>query len=225
MGCDIHLFVETKTNGPKWASADTWRPADGERTCVDYERQFYKGRNYDLFAMLANVRNGHGVAGVDTGDGFVPIAMPRGLPEDVSPEVLAESDGWDCDGHSHSFFTVVELLAYDWTRTTKKRGWVNGPEFAAWSRWDRGQGFGPKRYSGGVAGGGITHIDIGGMQLAINDAKNDEAAIAALASTYTQVQWETPYYRSASNFLSETLPRLWKLGAPADVRIVFWFDN
>jgi hypothetical protein len=50
----------------------------------------FKYRNYDVFAILANVRNGRGFAGVVTGGGFNPIAMPRGLPPDVSPEVLRE---------------------------------------------------------------------------------------------------------------------------------------
>jgi len=29
-------------------------------------------RNYDLFAILANVRNGHGFAGIKTGGGIRP---------------------------------------------------------------------------------------------------------------------------------------------------------
>ena len=47
-----------------------------------------------LFAILAGVRNGYGFAGCDTGDGFRPIAPPRGLPGDVSPEVAEEARRW-----------------------------------------------------------------------------------------------------------------------------------
>lgn len=50
----------------------------------------YAGRNYNLFAILADVHNGYGFAGCDTGDPFVPIAPPRGLPDDVTQEVLKE---------------------------------------------------------------------------------------------------------------------------------------
>lgn len=39
------------------------------------------------------------------------------------------------------------------------------------------------------------------------------------------MDWSVHYYEVASDFLSETLPRLWRLGQPEDVRIVFWFDN
>jgi hypothetical protein len=78
----------------------------------------YDGRNYDLFAILADVRNGRGFAGFYTGEGFNPISDAKGLPEDVSSEVKAESDRWDCDGHSHSYFNLKELVYYDWEQTT-----------------------------------------------------------------------------------------------------------
>jgi hypothetical protein len=43
-------------------------------------------RNYDWFAILADVRNGRGFAGVSTGEGFNVTAMPKGLPDDISDE-------------------------------------------------------------------------------------------------------------------------------------------
>lgn len=44
------------------------------------------GRNYDWFGVLADVHNGRGVAGVSTGEGFNVMAMPKGLPDDISDE-------------------------------------------------------------------------------------------------------------------------------------------
>lgn len=83
--------------------------------------------------MLANVRNGVGFAGCDTGDGFTPISEPRGLPEDVTAEVKEASDRWGVDGHSHSWVILAELLAYDWQgQRTKLRGWVSGSDFRLW---------------------------------------------------------------------------------------------
>lgn len=91
MGCDIHWFVERQRDDGTWEI----RPeAD------------YNDRNYDLFTALANVRNYN--------ERVTPIAEPRGLPDDVSPEVRADSDAWDSDGHSHSWHTLEALLAYDW---------------------------------------------------------------------------------------------------------------
>lgn len=59
MGCDIHLMVEVKdrkTN--QWTEYDV---ADGAIKFI--------GRNYNLFGILANVRNGFGFAQIDTGEG------------------------------------------------------------------------------------------------------------------------------------------------------------
>lgn len=85
----------------------------------------YDNRNYDVFAILADVRNGRGFAGVKTGEGFVPISEPKGLPSNVSEEVKKESDYWEGDGHSHSYLTLQDLLTYDWHgQKTKKAGMV-----------------------------------------------------------------------------------------------------
>ena len=49
--------------------------------------QFLHDRNYNVFSILANVRNGYGFAGVRTGSGFDPISDGRGLPDDLSQGV------------------------------------------------------------------------------------------------------------------------------------------
>ena len=69
MGCDIHLYVERKVPGIGWVS-------------LEDPNEHYNGltnRNYSIFAILANVRNGRGFAGIVTGTGFNPISEPRGL--------------------------------------------------------------------------------------------------------------------------------------------------
>jgi len=234
MGTDIHFYVERR-NGKGWVSCDQWAEDECEpgRKSVPYGKHFYSSRSYDTFAILAGVRNGRGFAGVDTGDGFEPIAEPRGLPEDMSPELRAEAD--DYMDHTPSWLTVKELMDYDWTKATTKRGWVNGPQFTAWSRFDRGQGHGPREWCGGVDGLKIEHITDDEMAKRVQnitdlfkgrDYREMETAIKdRLGSTYCQVSWQIPYYRAASLFLSETLPRLWRLGPPEDVRAVFWFDS
>jgi hypothetical protein len=55
--------------------------------------------------------------------------------------------------------------------------------------------------------------------------KRVDALKALTMQMYGLVGWTEPYYRAAGSFLAETLPRLWHLGDPADVRVVFWFDN
>jgi hypothetical protein len=62
MGTDIHIAVE-RFDGVRWRF--TGREVD----CV---------RCYNLFAILADVRNG---------EGFVPISLPRGFPHDMDLRV------------------------------------------------------------------------------------------------------------------------------------------
>ena len=134
MGCDIHFYVEKKVN-EKWETADKWNKYDdddyeeGDLT-VNYEDRFYHNRNYDLFAILADVRNGRGFAGICTGDGFIPISAPKGLPDDICDQVKKEADRWEGDAHSHSHFLLSELISYDYKgQTTKHRGWVDSKNY------------------------------------------------------------------------------------------------
>jgi hypothetical protein len=236
MGCDIHLYVERLVNG-KWESADQWEPnkyagEDGEPDKnIPYGKRFYSDRNYNLFAILADVRNGSGFAGCDTGNGFVPIDDPRDIPEDASEEVKAEAERWGSDGHSHSWFTVAELLAYDWTQTTKHRGYVNANEYYEWNRWRREEGERPESYSGDIFGKGIEKVPEEELRRRIEACtggdwyRQEDKVAKQLANVHCQVEWEQPYYKSVRSFWSDTMPRLLRLGMPDEVRIVFFFDN
>lgn len=106
MGCDIHVHVEYKRSD-RWMCGDYFRlnPHHGR---IDGEEKytlvgFCDKRNYNLFATLADVRN-YGETDY--------IADPRGLPSDVTEEVRSDYDCWGDDGHSHSYFTLKELI--DW---------------------------------------------------------------------------------------------------------------
>ncbi len=131
MGCDIHFYTERFTSsndyeGPRdiskdrnnkieeivdgkpsterWVSADKWVKEDGSWT-VDWNKQYYGGRNYVLFSILADVRGGE-----------VPIDSPRGIPGDASIGYKYMCEKWDGDAHSHSYFTLDELLRVDWSQ-------------------------------------------------------------------------------------------------------------
>jgi len=239
MGCDIHFYVEKKIKGT-WVSQDTFvqeTSGEGEdkETYWAQKNDFYGGRNYDTFAILADVRNGRGFAGIKTGEGFNPISMPRGLPNDVSKETKRASDGMGGDGHSHSWLTLRELLDYDWTQETGKQGWVDLSTWADWIRWDRADGLGPRSHCGDVSGGPVKKVSAEVMdQLAadldkLRDREDREAFLKKHGSTYAMATWKTPYYRSAQYLLGTTIPRLLKLAGGVngadDVRIVFFFDN
>lgn len=214
MGCDIHLFGERRVDG-KWESVDEWVTEDFAGyiyTSVKRDARLYDGRNYDLFAILANVRNGYGFAGVLTGTGFIPISEPRGLPTDVSPEVKANSMDWGGDGHSHSWLTLRELLDYDWNQTTMKVGVVDVERYI-------GNREGPyDNYCGWISGPSVNVMPVDKAQLMSDDELRD-------AASHVQVLWPQTYRERAEHFLTTTIPKLEALGSPDDVRIVFWFDN
>ncbi len=180
----------------------------------------YVGRNYNLFAILADVRNGRGFAGVKTGEGFNPIADPKGIPEDASVGYRWEADRWEADGHSHSWFTVQELLDYDWNQTTRLQGWVGPSSYITFK--EKGS---PDGWCGAIMGPGISHVSNEEMEKYISSNPPKSDPYDRVANVYTLVSWEKSYAECAESFLTETLPALQQLGDPNEVRICFFFDN
>lgn len=220
MGCDIHPYIEIQKDGV-WTFHDWKAPyktgvdEDGDPN-YDYDRLWDDpldiNRNYNLFAILADVRNGRGFAGIKTGEGFIPISQPKGLPKNVSKEVKHESDEYGRDGHSHSYLTVQELLAYNWEQKTKHYGTVDAEQFKIFKK--KGK---PDSWAGSVVGQSVRHLTHYEMEEAI--------AIGRTKDAYTSVEWTEPYSASVGKFLTQTIPALQKLGDPENVRIVFFFDN
>lgn len=253
MGCDIHLYVEKwNPQTERWESADTWSKNkyydptedDGERPlAVAYEDSFYNNRNYRLFGMLADVRNGRrGFGGADMGNAVTPMAEPRGLPEDVCSEIENESDYWGLDGHSHSWLTLAELLNYDWTQVVQCRGYVTALEYFQNILKRPGRKGVPESFSADVFGRGVKKIPPEEMERVINgilELSRDQAPHyreqielikdnPQLAHLYTRLEWTETYYELASDFFGTVIPRLLALSDSKDqddVRIVFWFDN
>lgn len=143
MGCDIHMYAEKLVDG-KWQKLTGFKTQYSEGSDHPYE-----GRNYTLFAKLAGVRNGEGFAGCDTGDAVVPISEPRGLPEDVSEEVMVESEEWGIDGHGRSWLSLSEVLSADLGNfQATHRGYVDLESFKHFMEHGR-----PDRSCGMVSGG------------------------------------------------------------------------
>ena len=236
MGCDIHLFGEKKIGG-EWKlltglnqsgidmckqalenSLDTEYWLDRLEKCKNDPRFIYDERNYAVFSILANVRNGRGFAGCDTGDGYIPIEEPRGLPDDACDFIKARAYEWGGDGHSHSFFTLKELLEYDWNQVSVVRGFVSEEEYVVFKRNGK-----PNSYCGGVGGRCIMQTSNGNMDgIIANPSLKEEGG-----RYYTKVEWNESYKDSAGSFYTRTLPLLKGLagGDLESVRIVFWFDN
>lgn len=122
MGCDIHAYAEKKVG-------DEYRE-------VAMPPDWFSGRNYALFGFLANVRNYSAVVPFDQTE--VPTekyhSTGRGIPNDLSDGVKAQFTYWDADAHSYGWFTLTELLEFDYhaemedRRVTReiKPGWTDG---------------------------------------------------------------------------------------------------
>lgn len=88
MGCDIHFHTEVKVAG-KW----------------EHYGHPQVARNYQLFALLANIRNEDG----DT----VPVSLPKGMPVDPSLITKLSCEQFGRDGHSHSWLSAQEIVAFE----------------------------------------------------------------------------------------------------------------
>jgi hypothetical protein len=280
MGTDIHLFVEKQQPDGSWhvlvpPSRDLvkyprtpdargyvspfWGPGECfyEREAADegspgYALQWYRNRCYDTFAILADVRNGKGFAGCDTGDGFAPIAYPRGVPSDVS-SFVAEHATWD---HTPSWLLASEVFNYDWSQITTHRGVIpvqeqddtwGGTERDSFEEWQARGGGMPKSWSGGISGGDVLTISFKkarevlargreNVKLSRFDVTEDafdlarrrnfaDPVIGPTTRLFTQVSWTETYRESASSFLELMDEYVKPLGNPSEIRLVFGFDS
>ena len=103
MGCDIHIFSETKKDGV-WVNNEEFVEElfDGEEPYihVPYDDQFYNGRDYNLFGVLAGVR----------AEDLQQFEV-KGFPADASPLVAKNYESWGVDAHTPSYLTLEELKA------------------------------------------------------------------------------------------------------------------
>ncbi|KAH0786254.1 hypothetical protein GPJ56_009931 [Histomonas meleagridis] len=136
MGICIFLHIEHKENkiigcdkdGKPVYEDGEWKCADGyieDPYSTSEEKELvldspYIGRDYHLFAILANVRNDFN---------NLCISPPRGLPNDISNEVRNEAIKMnDPTFHSHSYFTLKELIDYQKNAPSLKQGGMISPQ-------------------------------------------------------------------------------------------------
>lgn len=202
MGCDIHFHTEV-FDGNEWQRAKE-KLVDGP--CGWKEDAYtYDGRNYDLFSILAGVRGAES-----------PLSEPRGVPEDASSEVSKAYTDWDLDAHSASWFTLKELLEFDWSgRFSARERWVDSITYEAWDK----KGY-PPSSCGGAYGQGIvsyTREEYEALKAANEIEPSDRA--------YIIMSFDLTYGDTSESF-QEMLQRCKELHSDHEkVRFVFWFDN
>jgi hypothetical protein len=223
MGCDIHVHYEIRKSN-QWEHLN-WKERyiighyDDGCLKYDYDHMFndtlYVGRNYSLFSILANVRNGCGFAGVPTSRGFTPIDMPRGLPFDVTAETREDCLVWGCDGHSHSWLGLQEILDYDWdNQIVTVCGVVTPEEYKVFKETGK-----PHSWCGGAGGREVVMVSQEEMEQVIESGGLPDRFY------YTRVEWNETYREAVGKRWFKTLGALKELAEPRDIRLVFWFDN
>ena len=171
----------------------------------------YHARNYNFFAILANVRNNGQIT---------PISGERGLPINVSPEAKAAYEEWGADAHSPSHVTYSELLTYSWDDPLKVKCYVDESEYVLIRNGrSTGQPYKPKKYSG-YAGSGIERTEAE-MDDIIAGRKPRESARYIVKTSFDHPVRDAV----GSEFLAKIFYDLATYGNPDDVRLVFWFDN
>ncbi len=234
MGCDINMYAEVRICG-EWQAVgkvfedDDYR--DEDPSCIEacdktntrtyesnprYSMHPYDGRNYALFAFLADVRNHWGID---------PIAPERGIPGDASQFVKNEVEAWNSNGHSHSWLTLDELRAAPWERSFTEHGVLNPGQYREFK--DNGR---PSSWCGGAGGRGVVMVSNDEMDggLTWDLVRITDQKIADGRSYYTSVNWQTTMAQAAGDFVTSTIPALQALldkEGVEDVRVVFFFDN
>jgi len=206
MGCDIHIYAETrKSKNDPWTKVGAIWPSEyaqyGGEAMTD---EPYQGRNYKLFGLLADVRNGRGFAGCDTGNRVEPISQPRGLPDDLSDELRCGIESEDEDDyiyigdHSFSWLTLAELKDVDWDGGVfTTRGYISREQAEEYRR---------------------------------NDTIPTSWCGETTNPNFVKLEWCMTYQFMLGFFINTTIPRLEALVNEAgndsnNVRIVFGFDN
>ena len=211
MGTDFHGVFQRRTAGG-WADIPT--KYDGDR-------------HYQLFAVLAGVRNGYGFAGVQNGQRLEPIAPPRGFPPDFElagdchpvesvefmfPHLREYREPGDrleiwMGDHSYSWLTADEIL--EWAKRAPvvvKVGVLSREVYESWDGKSR-----PLSYSGGV---------FGGLVLCIND--NEVEKKENPNWTHIRCTWDQNLKDELAYFFDEVARLRDEHG---EVRFVFGFDS
>ena len=122
MGCDIHLYIEYKNKKVEFDGyKDSWH---------SFSQRINPGRNYAMFALMANVRNYYS-------DGKFPVLVgPRGIPEDVGYSANADNRIYISEVKDDNYVTMEQAKRWVDSGNSKfidnqegKPTWVTQPDW------------------------------------------------------------------------------------------------
>jgi len=190
---------------------------------------WYSDRNYVVFAILGNVRNGHGFAGVYTHDPIPFISSDRGIPDDATPQALAELSG----DHSPTWCTLAEIMDYPWRAPIHRGGVITIQEYAR----VRGTGAPPNSWSGGISGQGIVTVTppaadaiLARYPLALTTGQNspspfhDDSEPINGTRYYVNYEWDDTLADTTQHFLDRMKMLAMEVGEH-ECRLIMDFDS
>jgi len=186
--------------------------------------QVLGNRDYTMFAVLADVRN----------DSIRPLFAGRGMPKDASNATKKEMPE-DSDFHSHTFFTVQELLDTDWDARACDlgRAILFADQFVEWKE----TGVVPANAQEYSYGDSDTTREVTNEEMTMLLMSNEVSKLVKKSGKKYRHSEELvrygPYvtveaprsYRAIVPNLVAIIPELQKLGNPEKVRVVISFDN
>lgn len=122
MGCDIHIKIEKRVDenwvDVPWTSGDARKYHNVSQDGVEMP-DYFDNRNYNLFAVLADVRNG------TWGERLTPISQPRDLDRSTDARFCEPSHTEWLGDHSFSHVTLKELQDYPWDSPYRYAAYVS----------------------------------------------------------------------------------------------------
>lgn len=237
MGTDIEFYVERR-EGDQWVPCDEWTQNPDPYAFLtgdDFQAEpCWSDRSYDVFSILAGVRS--------TGD-YKAIAPPRGLPDDMSEMLHGRAHAHIDDGYGHSpsWLTLADILAFDWDQTVTFEGYAHASHFHEWVLAGRRDAGIPPPDLFDLASIEETWPDRSllsekellqrteaiGNPYEPKDVQRELRLVsevrAELKNCFCHVSWTVTYRDRADNFFRYAVAEMEKHGAPDDVRCVFWF--
>lgn len=198
MGCDIHGVFQVKYSDGKWRTED----------------KIENDRNYKLFAILANVRNGFEFAGIKTNEPIPHIQEQRGLPKDFKvDDNYGETHEWRGEeiwmgDHSYGWLNFDEIFNYpNWDQKLAETGILSKEEYEKWDKVSC-----PESWCGGRMGPDV---------IVVSSPEEDPNW------TDIRVHWESRTLREICNVFLKWIEYLdAKYSCPREnKRIVFGFDS
>ena len=223
MGCDIHIVIQREETPGNWREIVYQTEPYGNKKPVDgfpVAPAPFMNRNYDLFGLLADVRNGSGFAGIVTGDGWSSIAPDRGLPEGfdeeaVAPDPTRPKGPRSLGDHSFTWVTLDELKAFPWDSTvTQLYGCVKASEYEALVA----VGETPTQYSGGIFGPD-THV------YSPHDYALAKDFGELVKEPYVRMSWPETARSATHDWPGTVIPWLDSLAEGRALRLILGFDS